>query len=97
MEKVFIKWFEDLKMSDVPLVGGKNASLGEMIGSLKAKGVNVPGGFAITAYAYKYMIEKEGVDKKIKEILSDLDTHDVKNLAECGQKIRDLIKNTPLP
>jgi len=97
MEKVFIKWFEELKIEDVPLVGGKNASLGEMIRSLKSKGVNVPGGFAITAYAYKYMIEKEGIDKKIKEILSDLDTHDVHNLAERGEKIREIIKNAPIP
>ena len=97
MEEVFIKWFEELKIEDVPLVGGKNASLGEMIRNLGEKGVNVPGGFAITAYAYKYVIEKAGVDKKIQEILSDLDTHDVINLAERGEKIRKLIKNTPIP
>jgi len=97
MEEVFIKWFEELKIEDVPLVGGKNASLGEMIRSLTDKGVNVPGGFAITAFAYKYTIEKEGIHKKIEEILSDLDTHDVHNIAERGQKIRELIKNTPIP
>ncbi len=97
MEEVFIKWFEELNIKDVPLVGGKNASLGEMIRNLGDKGVSVPSGFAITAYAYKYMIEKEGVDKKIMEILSDLDTHDVNNLAERGQRIRELIKNTPIP
>jgi pyruvate,water dikinase len=97
MEKVFVKWFEDLKIEDVPLVGGKNASLGEMIRNLGEKGVNVPGGFAVTAYAYKYTIEKAGVDKKIQEILSDLDTHDVYNIAERGEKIRTLIKNTPIP
>ncbi|MDH7506629.1 MAG: phosphoenolpyruvate synthase [Candidatus Thermoplasmatota archaeon] len=97
MEKVFIKWFEELKIADVPLVGGKNASLGEMIQNLGKKGVNVPSGFAITAYAYKYMIEKAGIDKKIREILSDLDTHNVRNLAERGKKIRDLIKKTPIP
>jgi len=97
MEKVFIKWFEELKIADVPLVGGKNASLGEMIQNLGKKGVNVPSGFAITAYAYQYMIEKAGVDKKIKEILSDLDTHNVRNLAERGEKIRNLIKKTPIP
>ena len=97
MEEVFIKWFEDLKIEDVPLVGGKNASLGEMIRNLGEKGVSVPGGFAVTAYAYKYTIEKAGVDKKIKEILSDLDTHNVHNLAERGEKIRNLIKNTQIP
>ncbi len=96
MEQVLIKWFKELNIKDVPLVGGKNASLGEMIKNLGEKGVSVPSGFAITAYAYKYMIEKAGVDVKIKEILSDLDTHDVKNLAERGKKIRELIKKTPI-
>jgi pyruvate,water dikinase len=97
MEKEFIKWFEELKINDVPLVGGKNASLGEMISKLGEKGVSVPSGFAVTAYAYKYMIEKAGIDTKIRDILSDLDTHDVHNLAERGQKIRDLIKKTSIP
>ncbi len=95
--EVFVKWFEDLRIEDVPSVGGKNASLGEMIRNLGEKGVNVPSGFAITAYAYKYMIEKAGIDVKIREILSDLNTHDVHNLAERGQKIRDLIRSTPIP
>lgn len=93
----FVKWFEELRIEDVPSVGGKNASLGEMIRNLKEKGVSVPGGFAITAYAYKYTIEKAGIDKQIKDILSDLNTHDVTNLAERGEKIRTIIKNTPLP
>jgi pyruvate,water dikinase len=97
MMEEFVKWFEDLRIEDVPSVGGKNASLGEMIRNLGEKGVSVPGGFAVTAYAYKYTIEKAGVDQKIREILSDLDTHDVRNIAERGQKIRELIKNTPLP
>ena len=97
MIEEFNKWFEELKIEDVPSVGGKNASLGEMIRSLGEKGVSVPGGFAVTAYAYKYMIEKAGIDVKIKEILSDLDTHDVHNLAERGGKIRELIKSTPIP
>ena len=91
MEKVFIKWFEELKIEDVPSVGGKNASLGEMIQKLSEKGVAVPSGFAVTAYAYKYTIEKAGVDKKIMQILSDLNTHDVHNLAERGKKIRNII------
>ncbi|MBN2602879.1 MAG: phosphoenolpyruvate synthase [Candidatus Thermoplasmatota archaeon] len=97
MIEEFVKWFEDLKIEDVPSVGGKNASLGEMIRNLGERGVSVPGGFAVTAYAYKYMIEKAGVDVRIKEILSDLNTHDVHNLAERGQKIRELIKNTSIP
>ncbi|MEM4258390.1 MAG: phosphoenolpyruvate synthase [Candidatus Thermoplasmatota archaeon] len=97
MIQEFVKWFEELTIKDVPSVGGKNASLGEMIRNLGSKGVNVPGGFAVTAYAYKYMIEKAGIDKKIREILADLNTHDVQNLAERGHKIRELIRNTPIP
>jgi pyruvate,water dikinase len=97
MIQEFVKWFEDLTIGDVPSVGGKNASLGEMIRNLGQKGVRVPSGFAITAYAYKYMIEKAGIDSKIKEILKDLNTHDMTDLATRGKKIRDLIKNTPIP
>ena len=97
MIQEFVKWFEELRIGDVPSVGGKNASLGEMIHTLGHKGVRVPSGFAITAYAYKYMIEKAGIDIKIKEILADLNTHDVTNIAERGKKIRELIKSTPIP
>lgn len=97
MEEVFVKWFDELSIDDVPLVGGKNASLGEMIRNLGEKGVEVPSGFAVTAYAYKYTMEKAGVDKKIEEVLADLDTSDVKNLKGRGEKVRNLIENTPLP
>jgi pyruvate,water dikinase len=97
MMQDFVKWFEDLTIGDVPSVGGKNASLGEMIRNLGQKGVRVPSGFAITAYAYKYMIEKAGIDVKIKEILKNLDTNNVTDLAARGLKIRTLIKNTPVP
>ena len=97
MIQEFTKWFEDLGIKDVPSVGGKNASLGEMIRNLGQKGVRVPSGFAITAYAYKYMIEKAGIDVKIKEILDGLDTHNMTDLANRGQKIRALIKSTPIP
>src|SRR4030042_304133 len=97
MMQEFVKWFEELTIQDVASVGGKNASLGEMIQNLGQKGVRVPSGFAVTAYAYKYMLEKAGIDKKIREILSALNTHDMKNIAERGQKIRELIKSTPIP
>jgi pyruvate,water dikinase len=97
MMQEFVKWFEDLTIGDVPSVGGKNASLGEMIRNLGQKGVQVPSGFAITAYAYKYMIEQAGIDVKIKEILTGLNTHDVTDLAVRGQQIRNLIKSTPIP
>ena len=93
----FVKWFEEVGAGDTALVGGKNASLGEMIRNLGKKGVNVPSGFAITAEAYKYVLEKAGISLKIKDILADLDTHDMENLAERGAKIRNLIANSHYP
>jgi pyruvate,water dikinase len=93
----FLKPFEEIKAQDVALVGGKNASLGEMISNLGKKGVNVPPGCAITAEAYKYVIEKAGISQKIKDTLADLDTNDMRNLAKRGEKIRKLIANSPCP
>jgi len=93
----FIKWFEEVGTRDVALVGGKNASLGEMIQNLTEKGVNVPSGFAITAEAYRYVIEKAGIREKIRDTLADLDTHDMKNLSERGSKIREMIKSAECP
>jgi len=93
----FVKWFEEIRAQDVGLVGGKNASLGEMVRNLGKKGVNVPTGFAITAEAYKYVIEKAGIDQKIKEILADLDTHDIEDLADRGEKLRNLIEHSRCP
>ena len=74
-EKEFVLWFKDLGIEDVPLVGGKNASLGEMYQNLGKKGVNVPNGFAVTAYAYRYFLKNAKIGQKIKDILSDLDKH----------------------
>ncbi len=93
----FILWFDEIGIEDVPLVGGKNASLGEMIRELSEKGVKVPNGFAITAYTYKYLLKKAGIEDDIKEILSDLDTHDVRNLKERGEKVRRLIQSIEFP
>jgi pyruvate,water dikinase len=93
----FVKSFEEIRAQDVALVGGKNASLGEMIRNLGEKGVNVPSGCAITAEAYKYVVEKAGISQKIKDTLADLDTHDMENLAKRGEKIRNLIANSPCP
>ena len=93
----YVKWFEEVGTGDVALVGGKNASLGEMIRNLLVQGVNVPSGFAITADAYKYVIEKAGIREKIGEALADLDTHDMENLSTRGRKIRELIENAPCP
>jgi len=93
----FVKWFEEIGAKDIALVGGKNASLGEMIRNLGKKGVNIPTGFAITAEAYKYVVEKAGIGQKIQDTLAGLDTHDMENLAERGEKIRNLIANSPCP
>ena len=92
--KKFILTFKEIGIEDVPLVGGKNASLGEMIRKVD---VPVPPGFAITAYAYRYFIEKSNLKDLIKDTLKDLDTHDVKQLAEVGEKIRNAIKSAKLP
>ena len=86
-----IRWFSQIRNSDVPLVGGKNASLGEMYSNLSKKGILVPNGFAITAQAYRYFLEKGGIKKEIKKILADLNTHNLKNLQERGKAIRELM------
>ena len=96
-EKALILWFEEVGMSDVSLVGGKNASLGEMIQQLTPKGINVPGGFATTAYAYSYFIEQAGLESKLRQLFADLDVEDVNNLKMRGKQARALILDTPFP
>ena len=93
----FVKWFEEIGAGDVVLVGGKNASLGEMVRNLGKNGVKVPSGFAITAEAYTYAIEKAGIMGKIRDILAGLDTHDMGNLSRRSKEIRNLIKTAPCP
>ncbi len=95
--KPYIVSFEHLKNTDVALVGGKNASLGEMISSLSALGVSVPGGFATTADAYRDFLAQGGLDERIRKLLADLDVDDVVRLAAAGRQIRDWIVGTPLP
>jgi pyruvate,water dikinase len=97
MKDKYVLWFDELGIEDVPSVGGKNASLGEMIQKLTPKGVAVPNGFAVTATAYRYVLEEAGIGKKIRDILSDLDTHDMANLKERAQKVRDLIRHAEMP
>ncbi|XHR82994.1 MAG: phosphoenolpyruvate synthase [Gloeotrichia echinulata GP01] len=80
---------------DIPLVGGKNASLGEMIQQLRPKGVKVPTGFATTAYAYRYFISEAGLEAKLKNIFAQLDVEDVNNLRQCGKQARMLMLETP--
>jgi len=96
-DEKFILWFEETGIEDVPLVGGKNASLGEMIRELAGKGISVPNGFAITADAYKHLLKHGGVEDEIKQILSDLDTHNIQNLRSKGKQIRELIENIDFP
>lgn len=92
-----IIWFKDLTIQDVPKVGGKNASLGEMYQKLTQKGVNIPNGFAITAEAYQAFLKEKGLDILIKETVSDLDTKDLDNLQRKGKALRLAILEADLP
>ena len=96
MEPYVIKLAE-LGMEDVETVGGKNASLGEMIKNLANLGVTVPGGFATTAAAYRDFLSADGLDKKINALLSELDVDDIDALTRAGSSIRGWIMDTPLP
>ncbi len=89
--------FERLRMTDVESVGGKNASLGEMISQLAASGVAVPGGFATTAHAFRQFLKHAGLAQRIQARLDTLDTDDVRALAEAGAQIRQWIVDTPFP
>ena len=89
--------FEELRMTDVDQVGGKNSSLGEMISQLAGSGVRVPGGFATTALAYRDFLAQSGLDDRINAALDALDVDDVNALAACGAQIRRWIMETPFP
>lgn len=89
--------FETLRMTDVEIVGGKNASLGEMISQLAGAGVRVPGGFATTAEAFRVFLKADGLDQRIADRLSKLDADDVRELAVAGAEIRKWIIETPFP
>ena len=93
----FIKWFTDTGIEDIPLVGGKNASLGEMVRELGGKGVNIPDGFSITAEGYRHFIREAELDPVIRAALTGLDTHDVALLAERGETVRRAIRHASLP
>ncbi len=96
-ESELVLWFDQINVKDVSLVGGKNASLGEMYQNLTKKGINIPNGFAVTATAYRYFMKENKLIEKIKEILNDLDTRDVNNLRERGRKVRDAILHADFP
>jgi pyruvate,water dikinase len=93
----FVKWFADITIDDVPLVGGKNASLGEMYSGLTPKGVKVPNGFAITAEAYRHLLREAALEEKIRQTLAGLDTRDVEELRHRGSLIRSLILGASFP
>lgn len=93
----YIKWFKEIGIEEVSLVGGKNASLGEMYRNLTPEGVKIPNGFAITAEAYRYVIESSGILQKMKDILADINKDDLKDFAHRGHAIRELIYSSPFP
>ncbi|MGF1602868.1 MAG: phosphoenolpyruvate synthase [Thermosynechococcaceae cyanobacterium] len=95
--EALLLWFDEVGIDDVPLVGGKNASLGEMIQQLSSKGIKVPAGFATTAVAYRAFIQRAGLEPQLREIFSDLDVENVRDLRRAGQQARNLILNTPFP
>ena len=92
-----ILWLKEIRVSDTALVGGKNASLGEMYSNLFRKGVNVPDGFAITTNAYRYFLEKSELKPKIEKIFRGLDVKKLKDLHAKGEAVRNLIKKSKLP
>ena len=92
-----IIWFEQLRMTDVGEVGGKNASLGEMISQLDSKGIRVPGGFATTADAYKRFLDHNNLKQQIDGILDVLDVDNVIDLAKAGKQIQNSILEAKFP
>ena len=95
--KPYIVSFDKLKNKDIELVGGKNASIGEMISELAGLGVSVPGGFATTAHAYRDFLAQGGLDQRIRDALAKLDVDDVEKLAAVGRQIREWMLATPFP
>ncbi len=93
----YIRWFNELSIEDVPLVGGKNASLGEMYQELTPQGIQIPNGFAVTAEAYRYVLEESNGWEALHQALDDLNAEDVSDLAKRARKARDIIYSAPLP
>jgi pyruvate,water dikinase len=93
----FIRWFADISIDDIPIVGGKNASLGEMFHELISQGVKVPDGFAVTAEGYRHFMGSTGLDERIRQILTGLNTADMDNLQQRGSEVRHAILATPMP
>jgi len=93
----WILWFDEIGMNDLPRVGGKNASLGEMYRELSSKGVNIPYGFAITVDAYHYLLDSSGMREKVEEQLRGLDVDDLNALQRTGSRIRQIIQGIEFP
>jgi pyruvate, water dikinase len=93
----YIRWFEDLGVADVPLVGGKNASLGEMVHALKGEGIRVPNGFAITAQGYRHLLDRAEAWPRLHAALDGLNVSDLDDLARRAQRAREVILAAPLP
>ena len=93
----YIRWFTDLTIDDVPLVGGKNASLGEMYQELGAQGIQIPNGFAITAEAYRYLLDQANAWPALHTALDDLNPTDVADLAKRAKTARDITYAAPFP
>src|SRR5512147_401315 len=93
----YIRFFKDIRIEDIPIVGWKNASLGEMYRELTARGVRVPNGFAVTAQAYWYVLEQAGIGGALRSTLSGLRPDDVDDLAKRGRSARELVYSAPLP
>ena len=93
----YIRWFNELTIDDVPLVGGKNASLGEMYQELSPQGIQIPNGFAVTAEGYRYLLDQANAWEALHEALDDLNPADVADLAQRARKARDIIYAAPFP
>ncbi|MEI7839309.1 MAG: phosphoenolpyruvate synthase [Methylococcaceae bacterium] len=93
----YIRWFNELTLEDVPLVGGKNASLGEMYRELGSEGVQIPNGFAVTAEAYRYILDNSNGWESLHEALDDLNPEDVNDLAKRARKAREIVYAAPIP
>ncbi len=92
-----IKKFSEIHITDVPSVGGKNASLGEMFNELSSKGIAIPNGFATTASAFRYFLDYNSITTPLKKLLDTLDINTFKNLKEIGAKARSIIENANMP
>ena len=93
----YVRRFDTLTLDDIPLVGGKNASLGEMIGTLTPLGVRVPDGFALTAHAYRTLLDGPGVRTRLREALAGIDPNDVDSLRAAGERARRIVREAPFP